>query len=97
MTALKPQSDAQRAANLPWVRERVAGLLLIVKDPKIQRAIIEILYGREHRAAREPDADAAQRARLRARHTCVMATSSMNCRACNRGIPYPALTIEEIP
>lgn len=35
-------------------------------------------------------------AELRAKHTCVMAASSMRCLACNRGVPYPALTTEEL-
>ena len=38
----------------------------------------------------------AEKLRLRAQHTCVKDMSSMKCRACNRGVPYPALTIEEI-
>lgn len=36
------------------------------------------------------------RLKLRAMHTCISAVSSMNCTACNRGVPYPAMTIEEI-
>ncbi len=35
-----------------------------------------------------------ERRRLRARHTCVRDMSSMRCRACNRGIPYPPLVDE---
>lgn len=31
---------------------------------------------------------------LRAQHTCVL--SSMNCRACHDGVPYPALTPDEV-
>lgn len=37
-----------------------------------------------------------ENARLRGLHTCTMSMSSMNCRACNRGVPYPHMTIEEI-
>ena len=33
---------------------------------------------------------------LRAMHTCMKTMSSMNCLACNRGVPYPAMTVEEI-
>lgn len=38
----------------------------------------------------------AEKQRLRGMHTCIMDMSSMRCRACNRGVPYPALTIAEI-
>jgi hypothetical protein len=37
----------------------------------------------------------ATKAELRRQHTCIMKTSSMDCRACNRGVPYPHMTIEE--
>lgn len=33
---------------------------------------------------------------LRAQHTCMREMTSMHCLACARGVPYPALTIEEI-
>jgi hypothetical protein len=33
---------------------------------------------------------------LRAKHTCIMQASSMRCLACDRGVPYPALTDEEM-
>lgn len=33
---------------------------------------------------------------LRAQHTCIRQTSSMACLACNRGVPYPAATVDEI-
>jgi hypothetical protein len=35
-----------------------------------------------------------ERRRLRALHTCVRDISSMNCRACNSGVPYPPLVEE---
>ena len=35
-------------------------------------------------------------AELRAQHTCVLASSSMNCKGCRDGVPYPALSIAEI-
>jgi hypothetical protein len=35
-------------------------------------------------------------AELRAMHTCIKDMSSMNCRACNAGIPYPHQSIEEL-
>lgn len=37
-----------------------------------------------------------EKAALRARHTCIKAVSSLRCHACNNGVPYPALTLEEI-
>lgn len=37
-----------------------------------------------------------QRIDLRARHTCIRDVSSLHCVACNHGVPYPALTLEEI-
>lgn len=40
--------------------------------------------------------DAKERARQRAMHTCIKAMSSIRCTACNRGVPYPHATIEEI-
>lgn len=39
---------------------------------------------------------AADRDALRRQHTCIMSASSMRCRACDRSVPYPALTLEEI-
>lgn len=38
----------------------------------------------------------AEKLELRAQHTCVLKMTSVNCRACNRGVPYPALTVDEI-
>lgn len=35
-----------------------------------------------------------ERRRLRALHTCTRDMSSMQCSACNRGIPYPPLVDE---
>lgn len=32
---------------------------------------------------------------LRAQHTCVLRMESRSCTACNRGVPYPALTMDE--
>jgi len=34
--------------------------------------------------------------KLRAQHTCQQSMSSMNCRGCNRGVPFPHPSIEEI-
>ena len=34
--------------------------------------------------------------KLRAQHTCVKDMSSLGCRACNRGVPYPHATTEEL-
>lgn len=36
-----------------------------------------------------------ERARLRARHTCIRDLSSRGCHACNTGTPYPAMTLED--
>lgn len=33
---------------------------------------------------------------LRAQHTCIKEMTSVRCRACNSGVPYPALTVDEI-
>lgn len=35
-------------------------------------------------------------AELRAQHTCTKSMSSMNCRACNAGVPYPHEPVEEM-
>ncbi len=38
----------------------------------------------------------AEKQALRAQHTCVLKMTSVNCRACNRGVPYPHMTIDEV-
>lgn len=38
----------------------------------------------------------AERAALRAKHTCIKSMSSTTCRACNNGVPYPHETVPEI-
>ncbi len=35
-------------------------------------------------------------AELRARHTCMRSMSSMNCRACNAGVPYPHESVDDM-
>jgi hypothetical protein len=42
------------------------------------------------------DSTPEERAALRAQHTCVKTMSSIGCRACDRGVPYPHQTIEEL-
>ena len=37
-----------------------------------------------------------ENARLRARHTCMRDMSSMRCRACNAGVPYPSQSVDEM-
>ncbi len=49
----------------------------------------------ERKAAAEERAR-QKRADQRAQHTCVMKASSMGCLGCARGIPYPALTLEDL-
>jgi hypothetical protein len=38
----------------------------------------------------------ATKAELRRQHTCVKDISSINCRACNRGVPYPHESLDEL-
>jgi hypothetical protein len=38
----------------------------------------------------------AEKMALRSKHTCVLRNESRSCTACNRGVPYPALTVDEI-
>lgn len=38
----------------------------------------------------------AEKMALRSKHTCVIRMESRSCTACNRGVPYPALTVDEI-
>lgn len=33
---------------------------------------------------------------LRSQHTCMQTASSIGCRACDRGVPYPAKTMDEL-
>lgn len=37
-----------------------------------------------------------ERQALRAKHTCIAEASSMHCLACNRGVPYPGLSRDEM-
>ncbi len=103
---LDPAATAQRSAYFASIRaeERKArrGDGVMGHDPKRDRH----LTPRETAALSEPIRPVATaqvpeltNAELRAKHTCMDARSggtSMTCRACNRGVPYPHETIEEI-
>jgi len=41
-----------------------------------------------------PSMSLSERRRLRAQHTCQRDLSSLHCRACNRGVPFPPLVDE---
>lgn len=45
---------------------------------------------------RRPKYTLAEKQRLRSQHTCVLKMDSRTCIGCNTGVPYPALSVEEI-
>jgi hypothetical protein len=58
-------------------------------DRELDRSLAVSLPGDEDWRRRE-------NARLRAQHTCIREMSSMRCRACNAGVPFPHQSIGEL-
>lgn len=68
-------------------REDEAHKLLDEQAPRRHNSFCAECHAPPGRACREKVID--EDAKLRRQHTCMKSMSSMNCLACNRGVPYP--------